>query len=358
MELEDLGWSESFGNSFDALKETLVNVEPARVVAAQREHYRLLTPAGAFDALLSGRLRHDALEGELPVAGDWVAAQLRPEEGSATIAACLPRRTSLIRKRAGRASAPQVLAANLDVVFLVTSLNADLNQRRVERTLAMIWEGGAQPVVLLTKLDLCSDPQRSVEDIEAVALGVPVHALSSLSGEGVDGLERYLQRGRTLALIGSSGVGKSTLANRLIGEDRLTTSEVRASDDKGRHTTTSRELFVLPSGALLIDTPGMRELGLWDAGAGIDATFEDIEQLASACRFGDCRHQREPGCAIHGAIANGILEEARWRSYEKLQRELAHEARRRDPQAMAAHKDRYRSIFKARNRVTRKSPKT
>jgi ribosome biogenesis GTPase len=358
MELEDLGWSESFGNSFDGLRETLVKVEPARVVAAQREHYRLLAPQGALDAQLSGRLRHDALEGELPVVGDWVAAQLRPEECSATIAACLPRKTSLIRKRAGRASAPQVLAANIDVVFVVTSLNADLNARRIERTLAMIWEGGAQPVVLLTKLDLCSDPRRSIEDIEAVALGVPVHALSSLSGEGIDVLARYLQRGRTLALIGSSGVGKSTLANRLIGEERLTTSEVRASDDKGKHTTTSRELFVLPSGALLIDTPGMRELGLWDAGSGVDATFEDIEQLAVTCRFGDCRHQREPGCAIHAAIANGSLEDGRWRSYEKLQRELAHEARRHNPQAMAAHKDHYRSIFKARNRVTRKSPKT
>lgn len=358
MELLDLGWSESLDRSFAGLKETLVHGTPARVVAAQREHYRLLTPLGAFDAQLSGRMRHDALEGELPVVGDWVAAQLRPGEGSATIAACLPRKTSLIRKRAGRASAPQVLAANLDVVFLVTSLNADLNARRIERTLAMIWEGGAQPVVLLTKLDLCSDPQRAIEDIEAVALGVPVHALSTLSGEGLEVLERYLQAGRTLALIGSSGVGKSTLANRLLGEERLAISDVRATDDKGRHTTTSRELFVLPSGALLIDTPGMRELGLWDAASGIDATFEDIEQLATACRFGDCKHQREPGCAIHAAIASGQLEQARWRSYEKLQRELAHEARRHNPQAMAAYKDQYRSIFKARARVTKKSPKT
>ena len=345
MDLEDLGWSEWFGNSFEALSDK--SGEPARVVAAQRERYRLLTPRGACDAQLSGRLRHEAREGELPVVGDWVIAELTEGEGSARIHACLPRTSSLARKRAGRASAPQLIAANLDWVLVVTSLNGDLNERRIERTLAMIWQGGAQPVVLLTKLDLCDDPASRIERVESVALGVPVHALSTWTCEGLDALDPYLRAGQTLALIGSSGVGKSTLANRLLGEERLATSEVRASDDRGRHTTTARELFVLPSGALLIDTPGMRELGLWEAGDGLDATFEDIEALASGCRFNDCTHQREPGCAIRAAIDAGSLEEARFRSYEKLQRELAHEARRHDPAAIAAQKDHHRRITKA-----------
>jgi ribosome biogenesis GTPase len=286
-----------------------------------------------------------------------VIAELDDGEGSARINACLPRRSSLVRKRAGRASTPQVIAANLDVVFVVSSLNGDLNERRIERTLAMIWESGAQPVVLLTKLDLCEDAAGSIARVEAVALGVPVHALSTWTGQGVDALDRYQRAGKTLALIGSSGVGKSTLANRMLGEERIATSEIRASDERGRHTTSARELFVLPSGALLIDTPGMRELGLWDAGDGLDAAFEDIDALASGCRFNDCKHQSEPGCAIRAAIADGLLEEARFRSYQKLQRELAHEARRHDPAAMAAHKDHYKRIFRERARATRESPK-
>lgn len=362
MDLEDLGWSDVLARSFAELKDTVSNTSsasasPARVVAAQREHYRLLTPLGALDAQLSGRVRHQAQEGELPVVGDWVAAVAR-EDGSATITACMPRATALVRKRAGRAAAPQVLAANLDVVFLVTSLNGDLNPRRIERTLSMIWEGGAQPVVLLSKLDLCDDIAPRIASVSEVALGVPVHALSTQRGDGLDALEPYLQRGRTLALIGSSGVGKSTLANRLIGQDVLATSEIRADDHKGRHTTTSRELFVLQSGALLIDTPGMRELALWDAEAGLDAAFGDIEELATHCRFGDCQHQREPGCAIHEAIASGLLQPARWANYGKLQRELSHEARRRDPQAMAAFNQRNRRIHKARNRTTRHNPES
>jgi ribosome biogenesis GTPase len=207
--------------------------------------------------------------------------------------------------------------------------------------------------VLLSKLDVCADPEPFVAEIERVAIGVPVHAVSTHSGAGLSVLTRYLAPGRTLALIGSSGVGKSTLANALLGEQRLVTSEVRESDQRGKHTTTARELFVLPSRAMLIDTPGMRELGLWDAADGFSAAFDDIEDLAERCRFGDCKHEHEPGCAINMALARGELDAARLASYRKLQRELAHEERRRDPQAMAAYKQHNRQVFRARTRANR-----
>jgi ribosome biogenesis GTPase len=355
MKLEQLGWADPFNTAFESLADQ--KLAPARVAAAQREHHRLLTEHGVFDARLSGRLRHEARPGELPVVGDWVAAQLQPDQGSATIVASLPRRSALVRKRPERSSAPQVLAANLDVVLLVTSLNRDFNPRRIERTLAMIWEGGAQPVVLLSKLDLCEEAASYREQAEAVALGVPVHALSAHSGEGLDELAPYLQPARTLALIGSSGVGKSTLVNALLGQERLATADVRASDDRGRHTTTARELFVLPAGALLIDTPGLRELGLWDAAEGLDAAFEDVDALAASCRFGDCGHGSEPGCTIRAAMQNGTLDAERYASYLKLQRELAYEERRRDPQALLEYRQQTRRVFRARRRVLRRSPK-
>jgi len=353
MQIETLGWSEPFVRSFEDVRIEFPAATPARVVAAQRERYRVLADTGSFEARPSGRLRHEALEGELPVVGDWVAALVRPEDASATIVASLPRKTALVRKRVGRASAPQVLAANLDVAFLMTSLNDDLNPRRIERALSMIWEGGVQPVVLLSKLDLCPDAEQRAAEVEAVALGAPVHALSTISGAGLSLLERYLLPGRTLALSGSSGVGKSTLANKLLGDDRIATSEIRQSDQRGRHTTTARELFVLQSGAMLIDTPGMREIGLWDAAEGFSAAFDDIEALSARCRFGDCKHEREPGCAVAAALARGALDEERFAGYRKLLRELAHEERRRDPQAMAAYRQHNRQIFRARNRANR-----
>jgi ribosome biogenesis GTPase / thiamine phosphate phosphatase len=355
MKLEELGWADPFQTAFATLNDC--RLAPARVTAAQREHHRLISEHGVFDAQLSGKLRHEAAPGELPVVGDWVAAQLRPDEGSATITACLPRRSALVRKRPERSSAPQVLAANLDVVLLVTSLNRDFNPRRIERTLAVIWEGGAQPVVLLSKLDLCAEATEYREQAEAVALGVPVHAVSAHSGEGMDELARYLQPACTLALIGSSGVGKSTLVNALLGRDQLATADVRASDDRGRHTTTHRELFVLPGGALLIDTPGLRELGLWDAGEGLDAAFEDVEALAASCRFGDCRHGSEPGCAIRAALHDGTLDADRYANHLKLQREIAYEERRRDPRALLEYRQQARKVFRARKRMLRGSPK-
>lgn len=357
MDLIDLGWADPFKTAFESLLETDANLVAARVARAQREHYRLLTPLGPVAAGLSGRLRHTAGEGEHPVTGDWVAARIEPDGERATIDALLPRRGLLARKRPSPAGGMQPMAANVDCVFLVTSLNRDFSPRRIERTLALVWEAAAQPVVLLTKLDACSDPEPAIEQARAVALGVPVHALSALSGQGLEALAAYVRPGRTLALIGSSGVGKSTLANCLLGEARVATSQIRDGDDKGRHTTTARELFLLPAGGVLIDTPGLREVGLWDASDGLDATFEDIAALCAHCRFADCGHGREPGCAVRAELERGALSPERFAAYLKLQRELAHEARRHDGQARVEHNRQVRAVHRQRKRDQRAHPK-
>jgi ribosome biogenesis GTPase len=254
----------------------------------------------------------------------------------------LPRRTSISRKAAWLATEEQVLAANIDVVFLVAGLDGDLNLRRLERYLATVWNSGADPVVVLSKADLCDDVAGAVAAVEAIAAGVPIHVASGLTGEGVDGLRAYTTRNRTVALLGSSGVGKSTLINHLRGEDVQAVAAVR-SDGRGRHTTTTRELVRLPGGGLLLDTPGMRELQLWDVEEGFDTTFADIEELAGRCRFSDCGHNGEPGCAVEEALGNGTLDAQRYGSYRKLQRELHALAVRQDKRLQAeARKDRRR----------------
>ena len=327
MSLETLGWSDPFRSAFaDAFSGS--SAVPARISAVHREQYRALTAAGSGEARLRGRLRRETH----PVTGDWVA--LQPGEPG-MILGVLPRRSLLVRKRPGQPTEPQPMAANVDVAIIVSSLNADFEPRRIERALAMIRESGARPVIALTKLDLCPDPSAQLAALADVAHGCAVHGVSAHSGAGMAELDAYLQHGRTLALFGSSGVGKSTLVNRWLGSERMSTQAVDDRDDKGRHTTTHRELFVLASGAMLIDTPGMRELGLWDAGAGHTAAFPDVEQYASACRFGDCTHEREPGCEVRAAIERGELDPARLSSYHKLQRELARSAH--DARARAEH---------------------
>ena len=299
--LEQFGWSDALQHQFTAYAaEGLI---PARVIVQQRGLYEIATEVGELSATLAGKLAHDAEDGAYPVTGDWVAVQARPAEGSATIQHVLPRSSTFIRRASGPGAARgQVVAANVDVALLAASMNADLNARRLERYLATAWESGADPVIVLTKADMCVDADARMIEIEAVAMGVPVLAVSAVTGAGLDALRAYLKPGRTAVLLGSSGVGKSTLVNALAGRAQMATQAIREDDARGRHTTSHRELVLLPSGALILDTPGMRELGLWEAGDGMSAAFADIEALAAQCRFHDCGHNTEPGCAIVAAL--------------------------------------------------------
>ncbi len=320
MNLNDLGWDDGFAASL----EPYDNCIPGRVSAQHRGEYDVLTRAGEERARVTGKLRHEAASGaDLPAVGDWVALREQSIQG------VLPRRSAFQRKVNLGAAEAQVLAANLDSIFVVTGLDADFSARRLERYLTLAWESGATPVVVLTKADLCDDPQALLLDAEQVAVGVPVHLVSNLTGEGHDELGPYLQPAKTIALLGSSGVGKSSLANGLLGQEAQATKAL-AEDGTGRHTTTARQLLRLPGGALLVDTPGLREVQLWEADDGIQEAFADVDELAAGCRFNDCAHTREPGCAVKEAIEDGRLPLERLQSYRVLQRELARLARKQD----------------------------
>ena len=350
-QLAALGWSAEFEEAFAPYAGD--GYLRARVAVQHRGAYVVCTETGDLHAEPSGRLRHEAEEGGLPVAGDWVV--IRPhEDGSAAIVhAVLPRRTAISRKAAWLATEEQVLGANIDVVFLVAGLDGDLNVRRLERYLATVWNSGAEPVIVLTKPDLADDLESALLSVSSVAIGVPVHVANGLSGEGIDELRPYTHGNRTVALLGSSGVGKSTLINRLRGEEVQAVGDVRKGDRRGRHTTTSRELVRLPGGGLLLDTPGMRELQLWDVGEGFDSTFSDVEALTKQCHFNDCRHEREPGCAVRRALADGSLDRDRYASYRKLQRELHALAVRQDKRLQADARKQWRRQSRARRHPKR-----
>ena len=343
--IHSYGWSDALQQIFAPFAAD--GLIPGRVVVQQRGLYGLVTEAGELSGQISGRFAHEAQSGDYPAVGDWVAVAPRVDEGAATIHAVLPRRTVFVRKAADSVATEQVVAANVDVAFLVASMNADFNARRLERYLATAWQSGANPVVVLTKADLAEDADAHIAEAEGVAFGVPVLAVSAVTGEGLEALAAQLKPGETAVLVGSSGVGKSSLVNALAGEALMDVAGIREHDAHGRHTTTHRELIRLPSGALILDTPGMRELGLLDAGDGLSTTFEDVEALAEQCRFSDCGHSNEPGCAVRAAIADGTLDEGRWRGFQKLQRELAHQERKEDRVARAAHRKHWITIHKA-----------
>jgi len=297
----------------------------ARVLEQHRDLYKVVCEAGQLHASISGKLSYEADDSlSYPAVGDWVMIDRTDgNSGNAIIHHILSRKSVFARQAAGAGNEQQVIAANVDTVFICMSLNADFNLRRMERYLTIAWDSNAKPVIVLTKSDLCEDLDEKLRELETVSLGVDTLVCSSMSEDGYEEVAQHTEAGKTIAFIGSSGVGKSTLINRLLGQELMATKEIREDDDKGKHTTTHRQLLVLPSGGIVIDTPGMRELGVFSG--NLSTSFEDITELAMECKFGDCSHGTEPGCAVQGAIANGALSAARFESYQKLQREMSYE---------------------------------
>jgi ribosome biogenesis GTPase len=343
--LDALGWDESFARAFEPFAAE--GLEPARVALEYNYLFRVFSARGEFIAEAAGRLKHKATKrSELPAVGDWVAIRQAPGEDRATMQAVLPRRSRFSRKVAGTKTDEQIVAANVDRALIVMALDNDFSPRRIERYLVLAWEGGVEPSVVLNKADLCPDVEARVREVEAAAADVPIHVTSFKTGQGMDALRAYFERGKTLALLGSSGVGKSTFVNRVLGTDVLPTQEVRASDATGRHTTRHRQLIVLPEGGLIIDTPGLRELQLWEGAESIDEVFHDIEAIAEHCRFRDCRHSTEPRCAVKQAVADGTLPAERLENYQKLQREFDQFAVRHDKALQSEQNKRNRPLHR------------
>jgi ribosome biogenesis GTPase len=343
--IEGYGWTDALRQAF--APHAARGLVPGRVIIQRRSHYVVVTDEGEVSARLSGRFVREAREAGYPAVGDWVGLARRDGEGTATIQVLSPRRTAFTRKAADREQTVQVVAANVDVALLVTAMNAEFSARRLERYLASAWQSGARPVVVLTKADLSDDPAAAVAEARRLSGEAPVIAVSCVSGEGLDTVRAHLRPGETAVLVGSSGAGKSTLVNALFGEVVMSTGEIRENDARGRHTTTHRELILLPSGPLVLDTPGMRELALMDAGEGVDAAFEEIEALSAACRFHDCGHTNEPGCAVRAALLAGELDPDRWASFQKLRAELAELVSKEDRGVHAAERRRGVAASKA-----------
>jgi ribosome biogenesis GTPase len=368
--LHDLGWCEFFSAQLTEL-ELNSEIAAARVAEENREMFRLLSPQGEFMAEVSGKFRHEVTaRSDFPAVGDWVLASTRKEESRATIHRVLNRKSKFSRKIAGKKTEEQIVAANVDVVFIVSSLNSEFNLRRLERYVALAWESGAQPVIVLNKSDLAENAEELRREAEAAAIGVRAILTSALRGDGIDEIREMMLSApegsssgeitsekmpvaKTAALLGSSGVGKSSIINAILGTQLLDTGAVRQSDDRGRHTTTTRHLIVVPHGAVLIDTPGMRELQLWDASEGIDQAFGEIAELAASCKFRDCKHANEPECAVRAAVESGELAAERLESFQKLGREEKFVAAKQDVAVRAEQTKALKRVMKKVNRFYR-----
>lgn len=354
MQLEELGWNDFFQGQFETIGKELVR---ARVRRQDAGGYQLFAEAGDMQAVLTGKFRHQAnSKADLPTVGDWVLVETLPNEpGKGIIRYLLARRSKFSRKEAGHQVDEQIIAANIDTVFVVCGLDGDLNLRRIERYLTTTWDSGAVPVIILNKSDLCSDVESKIDEVSKVSLGVEIIPVSAIDGTGMDELKAHLEPGKTAAMLGSSGVGKSTIINLLLGYERFETHDVRESDGRGRHTTTFRELTVTSALGLIIDTPGMREIQMWTEEDALERSFNDLQAFAQDCRFSDCSHASEPGCAVQRAIQSGELEEERLLSFRKLQREMRRNAQQQDLKARLDRKARVRRFSKfIRKRPTKR----
>jgi ribosome biogenesis GTPase len=345
-DLQALGWNDQFALKFAPYQAQGYQV--GRVAVEHRNAYVIYTDQGEITARISGKIRHQTTElQDFPSVGDWVLLDLHPGEEMARIDGILPRSSLFSRKMASSQTQEQVIAANVDTVFLVSGLDGDFNPRRIERYLVLTWESGANPVIVLNKADACPNVEECLAQVEAIAPGIPVLVISAMNHQAMEEVRSHIQPGKTIALLGSSGVGKSTITNSLMGQAIQATQAVREGDSRGRHTTTHRELLRLPTGGLLIDTPGMRELQLWAGDAPLQETFADVEAIALQCRFRDCRHAQEPGCAVQVAIATGMLDSSRFASYQRLQKELSYLHQRQDERSHHNTKARWKTIHKA-----------
>ena len=345
MNLSDLGWNDYFSREFEQYRAE--GFIPARVAREHKERYQLYCEPGELTAEITGRLRHLAISrADYPAVGDWVAITPFDDNKSAVIHAVLPRKSKFLRKAAGLKTDEQIIAANIDIIFLVMGLDGDFNPRRLERYLTSAWDSGASPVIVLNKTDLCENIEDRIEEVRSAAFDIPTIPISASRTEGVENVKEQIKPGQTAAFLGSSGVGKSTIINAILGEERLKTQSVREDDSRGRHTTTWREMILIPDGGIVIDTPGMRELQLWTDDNSLKGSFDDIERLAQSCKFNDCSHTNEPGCAVLEAITSGELLQSRFNNYLKMQKEIRYLEQRQNGHTDMIARNKWKEIHK------------
>jgi len=359
MNLIDLGWNENLEQELKTL-DSDNKLLPCRVGMAHKNRYVLFSEKGELSGEVSGRFIHNtSWRSDFPSVGDWVAVSLPDNSGLAIIQAVLPRKSYFSRKAvlsggnpdSGGKTDEQILAANIDTVFIVSGLDNEYNQRRLERYITSAWNSGANPVIILNKTDICENVGAIIKQTEAIAFGIPILTVSAMQKQGIEQIQEYLGEGKTAVFLGSSGVGKSTIINNLLGEERLKTSDVRAYDSKGRHTTTHREMFFLPQGGIVIDTPGMKGIKVWIDENGLSKTFADIEELSSQCRFKNCQHNREPGCAINQALEDGVLDPKRYQNYLKQQKEQKFMVMRKDEKTRREHERKLCKFYKSHSKA-------